>query len=172
MDSWKQFLVTYCESIPLLYNSPELEINNQVHTVSDHIAPEMVVVDDKFNGWRQCVLPIASADDLLMCSVLAVSAFHLNGRHLSQNVADPNRLYAEAIRELQNRKDLATYDKQTKQLVILAIVVLLVAAMVNGCSDFPILFHMLESALQVSGGEDGLLDEGELAEFSRRQIHK
>jgi hypothetical protein len=132
----------------------------------------MVVVDDKFNGWRQLVLPIASADDLVMCSVLAVSAFHLNGRLLNQTVADPNRLYAKAIHGLQNRKDLAMCDKQTKQLVILAVVVLLVAVMVNGCSDFPILFHMLESALQASGGEEGLLDEGELAEFSRRQIHK
>ena len=132
----------------------------------------MVVLDDDHNGWRQFVLPIACADDLLMSAVLAVSAFHLKGRLLSQHVADPSTLYAEAIRELQNRKDLATCDKQTKQLIILAIIVLLVAVMVNGCSDFPTLFYMLESAIQASGGETGLLDQGELAEFSRRQIHK
>ena len=131
----------------------------------------MVVIDDGDNGWRHLILPIACIDELVMNSVLAVSAFHLSGRAAGQRVADPSRLYARAIHELQKRKNLGECGRQTQQFVILAIVVLLVAVMVNGCSDFPIIFHMLQSALDTVGGDRGLAD-GEVAEFLLRQIHK
>ncbi|CAM1501465.1 Fc.00g034490.m01.CDS01 [Cosmosporella sp. VM-42] len=151
LEPWKEFLLTY---------------------FSDNIAPEMVVVDDDHNGWRHLVLPLACVDELVMSSVLAVSAFHLAGKVSGQVVVDPSKLYCQAIRELQNRRDLTGCDKQTRQLIILAIVILLVAVMVNGCSDFPIMFQMLQSAIDAVGGEAGLLDGGEMAEFSLRQIRK
>lgn len=146
-------------------------------SVSDNIAPEMVVIDDNHNGWRHLVLPLAWGDKLVMKAVLTVSSFHLSrksgGRVQVQNqrLARPSTLYFEAIRELQNRKGLDQYDHQTKRLVILSIIVLLVAVMVTGCSDFPILFHLLQSALDIVGGEDGLGPD-ELSEFALRQIHK
>ena len=171
LEPWKEFLLKYCK----FKNNPRPCISSSVNlrlAVSDNIAPEMVVVDDDHNGWRHLVLPLACADELVMSSVLAVSTFHLAGRASGQFVADPSKLYYQAIRELQNRRDLTGCDQQTRQLVILAIVVLLVAVMVNGCPDFPIMFQMLQSAIDAVGGEAGLLDGGEMAEFSLRQIRK
>lgn len=153
-DSWKRFLLRY---------------------FSDNIAPEMVLIDDSHNGWRHLILPLAWMDELVMKAVLAVSAFHLSGKTDGyapcQGLANSSELYSEAIHELQNRKNLDQYDHQTKRRVILSIIVLLVAVMVTGCSDFPILFHLLQSALDTIGGEDELGPD-ELSEFALRQIHK
>ncbi|KAF7557616.1 hypothetical protein G7Z17_g566 [Cylindrodendrum hubeiense] len=139
---------------------------------SNNIAPEMVVVDDVNNGWRHLILPMARTSEVMMSAVLAASAYHLRGRDANQSVADPNRLYGQAIRELKRKSDLSGCDQRAKQVVILAIVVLLVAVMITGCSDFPIIFHMLESALDAVGGESGLLDGGEMSQFLLRQIRK
>lgn len=133
----------------------------------------MVVVDDRNNGWRHLLLPIARADDLVLDAVLAASAFHFVGSSTpNQLVANPHEIYARVIGRLQGRKDLPGYDLRTKQAIILSILVLLVVVMINGCSDFPIIFHMLQSALNAVGGEAGLSDGGEVAEFSLRQLHK
>ncbi|OBT81974.1 hypothetical protein VE02_09323 [Pseudogymnoascus sp. 03VT05] len=131
----------------------------------------MVVIDDQYNGWRRLILPIACVDDLVLNSVMAVSSFHLSGRDIGQFTAPPRVFFAQAIYELQKRRNLNKCDLQTKQFVILAIIVLLVTVMVNGCSDFPILFHMLQSALDTIGGDSGLAG-GDLADFLRREIHK
>lgn len=131
----------------------------------------MVVIDDAFNGWRNLILPIAFMDDLVMNSVLAVSTFHISQKLEGSQCADPNHLYARVIKELRSRSNLLEYNEQDRQLVLVTIIVLLVAVMVNGCSDFPILFHMLQSALDAVGGEEGI-GHGEMAEFLLRQIHK
>ncbi|KAI5458800.1 fungal-specific transcription factor domain-containing protein [Mariannaea sp. PMI_226] len=132
----------------------------------------MVVMDDDHNGWRHLVLPMAWADDLIMNAVLSASAFHLASRGAGEHVVDPQKLYGRAIRELQQRRDLVECDHKTKQAVILTIVILLVAVMINGCSDFPIIFQMLESALKAVGGESKFLDGGETGNFFLRQIRK
>lgn len=77
---------------------------------------------------------------MIMDSVLAVSAFHIAGKAAIQSAFDPYRLYTRAIHQLLNRKDLVDWDKETRQFVILAIMVLLVSVMVNGLSDFPSFF--------------------------------
>ncbi|KAM5349071.1 hypothetical protein ACJ41O_008894 [Fusarium nematophilum] len=138
---------------------------------SDHIAPEMVVIDDCNNGWRNLVLPLACADELVMSAVMAVSAFHLSDKAVG--VADAGMLYSTAIHELQKRQDLRKYDIPARHRIILAIIVLLLAMIVNGCSDFPIMFRMLQSALDMVGGES-MLGAGSQAitEFSARQIRK
>ncbi|KAH6981662.1 fungal-specific transcription factor domain-containing protein [Ilyonectria sp. MPI-CAGE-AT-0026] len=150
----------------------ELRMEFLLTYFSNNIAPEMVVVDDANNGWRHLILPMAHTSEVMMSAVLAASAFHLSGRDASQTIADPHKLYGQAIQELQRRRDLTGCDRKAKQVVILAIVVLLVAVMINGCSDFPIIFQMLESALDAVGGEGGLLDGSEMAKFSLRQIRK
>lgn len=138
--------------------------------VSKRIAPEMVVIDDSHNGWRQLVLPIAHMDDIVMDAVLTASIFHISGRG-AHPFGDPTNFYARAIKKLQTRQDLTRYDVQTQRCVIMAILVLLVAVMVNGYSDFPIVFGMLQSALGAVGGEESLVD-AEVARFLLRQIHK
>lgn len=143
----------------------------------------MVVIDGQYNGWRHLVLPIALADDLVMSAVLAASAFHLWGTMSTCSsiintdtelvaAVNPAKLYAQAIQKLQQRRQLDGCDAHARQMVILAIVVLLVAVMINGCSDFPVMFRMLQSAIDAIGGEAGLMDGGEVAEFSLRQIRK
>lgn len=133
----------------------------------------MVVIDDNHNGWRHLILPLAWMDGLVMKAVLAVSSFHLSGRETvkCQHLVHPSILYSEAIHELQSRKDLDQYDPHTKRHVIVAIVILLVAVMVTGDSDFPILFYLLQSALDTIGGAEGL-EPDELSKFTLRQIYK
>ncbi|EQB44184.1 hypothetical protein CGLO_17098 [Colletotrichum gloeosporioides Cg-14] len=151
LEPWKEFLIAH---------------------FSKSIAPEMVVIDDSFNGWRHMVLPLAWTNEMIMDSVLAVSAFHIAAKTAIQSEFDPYRLYTRAINQLLSRKDLVDWDKETRQFIILAIMVLLVSVMVNGLSDFPIVFQMLESAIHAVGGEDVMKDGAEMGGFLLRQIHK
>ncbi|KAF4984808.1 hypothetical protein FDECE_17021 [Fusarium decemcellulare] len=140
---------------------------------SDHIAPEMVVIDDCNNGWRNLVLPLACADELVMSAVMAVSAFHISERDATHQIVDASMLYSKAIYELQKRQNLPQYDIQARYRIILAIIVLLLAMIVNGCSDFPIMFRMLQSALDMVGGESVLAAGSQvIANFSASQIRK
>lgn len=153
----------------------------------------MIAIDGRHNGWRHLVLPIAHSDELVMNAVLAVSAFHFSiSKARRDNLeaisslgwlpsatffikpprdSDSEGLYAQAISGLQRRQQLGTCDVQGGQSVILAILVLLVAVMVTGSDDFPILSRMLLSGFEAIGGEEGL-GSGELAEFIIRQFHK
>ncbi|KAE9570001.1 hypothetical protein CGMCC3_g13854 [Colletotrichum fructicola] len=161
---------------------------------SDHIAGEMVAIDGLHNGWRHLVLPIAHLDQLVLNSVLTVASFHRYGQRLSQSKsldfredslpappglssqlsanANPSasQLYACTIADLQ-RRDLGHSDQSSRLSILLAILVLLVAVMVTGSDDFPLLFRLLESALEAIGGEDSL-GEDELSRFIVRQVHK
>lgn len=138
---------------------------------SHNIAPQMVIMDDRYNGWRYMVLPFALSDQMVMNAVLAVSAFHLSHKSEGRFLVKPDKLYAQAILGLQKRSSLDEYDMLTRQSIFVAVITLLVGVMVNGCSDFPVLFHMLQSALDAVGGEGGL-GNGEIADFLLRQIRK
>lgn len=147
--------------------------------VSEHIAPEMVAIDDHSNGWRKLVLPLAWMNDMVLNSVAAVAAFHLSERvsashHTKRRsvagLADPAILYSKAILELQKRRDLHNTDPEARHQVIVAILVLLLATMVNGSSDFMIIFHMLQSAVGFVGGEEALAANGH--DFLAIQIRK
>lgn len=130
----------------------------------------MVVIDDDHNGWRSLVLPVAQFDELVMDAVLSASAFHYYA-NFGRTVYEPSSHYMRAIHKLQQRRDLQTHDNEEAQKVLLAILVLLVTVMVNGSSDFPLVFRLLEFALDVIGGEEALF-QGELGGFLRRQIRK
>lgn len=136
----------------------------------------MVIIDRGFNGWRHLVLPMACQDDLLMWSVLAVAAFHHSGRVGAHHLAaDPTSLASKAIYELQRRRNLVGCGLEERYRVIMTIIVLLLATMVNGDSDFPIILRMLESALAlVTEDASQALSETmqTLAEFAAKQIRK
>ncbi|KAF7594252.1 hypothetical protein BBP40_009804 [Aspergillus hancockii] len=138
---------------------------------SQNIAPQMVVMDDRYNGWRYLVLPFALSDQMVRNAVMAVSAFHISHKTGGKLRVRPDKLYAQAILGLQSRSSLNEYDMLTRQSIFVVIIILLVGVMVNGRSDFPILFKMLQSALDAVGGEEGL-GNGELGEFLLRQIRK
>ncbi|KAF9893551.1 hypothetical protein FE257_010863 [Aspergillus nanangensis] len=138
---------------------------------SENIAPEMVVMDDIHNGWRYLILPIAYTDELVMKAVTAVSTFHISNKTIDQKLSKTERLYEQAISGLKSRAALSQYNEQDRHFVFLTIIILLVGVMVNGYSDFPILFSILQAGLQAIGGEAGL-GKGELARFLVRQIRK
>ncbi|KAI1443563.1 hypothetical protein F5Y02DRAFT_419850 [Annulohypoxylon stygium] len=175
-------------SVKVKSNSGECLLNSStVHTLdcvapwqrfllnhfSTHIAPQMVLVDDCTNGWRHLILPLACSDELVMSSVLTVAAFHYSKRARGSRIADPVKLYSKTISELQKRRDLCNGDLDAKCRVIVTIVVLLLSTIVSGSSDFVILFRMLQSALDVVGGEELLaVSDNVIAGFSAKQIRK
>ncbi|KAI0880230.1 fungal-specific transcription factor domain-containing protein [Annulohypoxylon maeteangense] len=133
----------------------------------------MVIIDDRNNGWRHLILPLACADELVMYSVLTVAALHFSERAQGQHVADPIRLYSKTINELQKRRDLCEGDLEARYRIIVTIIVLLLSTLVDGCPDFTILFRMLQSALDVIGGEKSLAaSKNAIASFSAKQIRK
>ncbi|KAF4972761.1 hypothetical protein FSARC_731 [Fusarium sarcochroum] len=140
---------------------------------SDKIAGEMIAADGPHNGWRHLVLPIADRDELVMDAVLAVSLFHSPKILLDIPPTDRPEQdhYARAIQGLQKRSQLRDCDQFTRHSIILTILLLLTAVMVNGSSDFPILFGMLQSAIDAIGG-DTELGSGGMADFLVRQVRK
>ena len=124
-----------------------------------------------------------------MDAVLAVSSFHLSasrGRGISFQSPHPGagyhlfataesfgseELYLRAIQGLQRRQNIADYKEEDRLAILLSILVLQITVMVTGSNDFPILFRMMESALNAIGGEHQL-GSGELSRFMARQIHK
>lgn len=137
---------------------------------STHIALEMVVIDDRSNGWRHLVLPVARIDELVRDAVLAAAAYHFSS-NVNSHQFEPNLYYHKAIDRLRRRQDLSAYDVTGKQIICLALTVLLSVGLVSGSSDFRILFKLLEAALDAVGGEEKLLS-GELGDFVIKQIRK
>lgn len=131
----------------------------------------MAVIDDSTNGWRHIILPVAHVDALVMDAVLSASAFHISAT-LGPNTCSASRFYTQAITRLQQRQDLTMCNRDRRNSTILGILVLLVTVMVNGYSDFPLIFKLLESALLAVGGEEQLSSQGELGVFLRRQVRK
>lgn len=138
--------------------------------VSEIIAPQMVLVDNQFNGWRQLSLPIAFQDELVLNAILAASAYHIQ-INLGGSWLDSDRFYSRTLLLLRERRHLDRCDRTEAQCVLLAILILLVAVMVNASPDFPALFTMLRSALDALGGKQ-VVGEDEIAVFLRRQIRK
>lgn len=115
-------------------------------------------------------MPIAGLDNLVMDAVLSASAFHF-AANVNDQLYKPDIIYAKTIKKLQERQNLDAQDVTGKQTVLLALLVLLAVVMVNGCSDFPTIFNLLESAVQAIGGEEASI-QGELGQFLVRQIRK
>lgn len=167
LEPWKEYLLEHCKPPHHLTQIPV----SPVSTVSRKIAPEMAIIDDSTNGWRHVILPVAHVDTLVMDAVLSASAFHITATH-GPNICSASRFYTQAISRLQQRQDLTLSDRESRNSTFLALLVLLVTVMVNGYSDFPLIFKLLESALLAIGGEAQLGSQGELGVFLRRQIRK
>lgn len=139
-------------------------------SVSRKIAGEMVAIDDRRNGWRYLVLPIAQEDELVNDAVLSAAAFHFSV-NVNAQFLDPGAVYQSAIRKLRLRQDMTCYNVVEQQKILLSLLVLLVAAVVSGSSDFRTIFGLLEGALYALGGEDRI-SHGELGRFVVWQIRK
>lgn len=107
-----------------------------------------------------------------MDAVLAISLFHRTA--MSRDVVDdfkPSSFYTKAIRGLQRRSELLACDRDKRHAIILTILLLLTAVMVTGFTDFPVIFAMLESAIDAIGGVSEL-GSGVVPEFLIRQLGK
>lgn len=130
----------------------------------------MVAIDDHRNGWRYLVLPIAQEDDLVNDAVLSAAAFHFT-MNISAQFLEPVAVYQSAIRKLRLRQDMTCYNVLEQQKILLSLLVLLVAAVVGGSSDFRTIFGLLEGGLYALGGEERL-SHGALGRFVVWQIRK
>lgn len=82
----------------------------------------------------------------------------------------PQMLYSRAILGLRScRVDSA--DTSEMHNLLLTLLVLLVTVMITGGCDFPMLSAMLQSAINVVGG-DGALGNDQAAKFISRQYRK
>lgn len=152
----------------------------------------MVAIDGKHNGYRHLILPIARTDETVINAVMTVSAFHMSLRRqpnrwppestsmsqtlppiwsASEGQVEPEKLYSRTIAQLSQHQDLSLCDAPTRRSVLLAILTLMVGVMVTGSDDFPILYRLMECALESIGGESSL-GTGDVPDFIIRQIHK
>lgn len=130
----------------------------------------MVSIDDQRNGWRYLVLPIAQDDDLVNDAVLSAAAFHF-AANINAHFFEPVAVYQNAIQKLRLRQDVTCYNVLEQQKILLSLLVLLVAAVVGGSSDFRTIFGLLEGGLYALGGEEHM-SHGELGRFVVWQIRK
>lgn len=150
----------------------------------------MVAIDDKHNGYRHLILPIARTDEIVRNAVVTVSAFHISVQRQHSNWSpesvtqppfhmlsategnlQPEQLYSRTIARLLQYQDLSLCDVPTRRSVLLAILTLMIGVMVTGSDDFPILYRLLEYGLGSMGGESGL-GIGDVPDFMVRQIRK
>lgn len=178
VPAWKRRLLLHCKSMvmsrPLQIHFNANLVVLHTHIDSESIATEMIAIDGPHNGWRYLVLPIAETDELVMDAVLAVSSFHrplLFRAWCSGRNHEPASFYTRAIQGLRQRSQLQNSDRDERHAVILTILLLLTAIMVTGLTDFPVLFGMLQSAVDAIGGVSEL-GFGDVPEFLARQIGK
>ncbi|KEF51314.1 uncharacterized protein A1O9_12664 [Exophiala aquamarina CBS 119918] len=108
---------------------------------SSSVAPVMVVLDGKFNGYRDLILPLACEDDLVKGAVSVVSMYHLAPLQPEmQFYADSGlqsiiRQLLERTSQLENALDLSAWA---------TIIVLLVGETITGGCNLPFLFKILQ----------------------------
>lgn len=153
----------------------------------------MIAIDGRHNYWRHLVIPFACSGDhdLTLNALLYVASLHIGlGRssrgslkltnHWGTNGSpgfihlcprDPQALYALVLLKLKHFSAIDGCDANTKQSILMTILVLLVGSMVTGGPEFPFLYRMLDSAFDAIGGKQGLGD-GEAADFVQIQVDK
>ena len=108
---------------------------------SSSVAPVMVVLDGKFNGYRDLILPLACEDDLVKGAVSVVSMYHLAPErpemqfHADSGLQSIIRKLLERTSQLENALDLSAWA---------TIIVLLVGETITGGSNLPFLFRILQ----------------------------
>lgn len=137
-----RMLFDYCMS---LANDPEMP-SIDTRTVSEKIAPAMVVVDHHSNGYRNIMLPLASQDPLVQRAVSVVAALHLgaNQSHLLR-AAEEGR--SAIIQRLRGDASSGQYDRVFSLSTWATIILLLVGETVTGGHEFVYLYSMLQSIL-------------------------
>jgi hypothetical protein len=106
----------------------------------------MVVFDDRFNGYRNFLLPLAYQDDLVQRAVSVVAAFHLSAKRPDLlPLAESGR--SEIIKRLRTDAFAGESNKVFSMSTWATIILLLVGETVTGSEDFIPLYHMLTNLL-------------------------
>jgi hypothetical protein len=122
-------------------------------TVSETVAPAMVVFDDASNGYRSIILPMALEDNLLCRSVAVVAAQHLSRQRPElQKAAEAGR--AAIISRLRNDSLRQSADKIFNKFTWATLIVLLVGETVTGSADYRFFVQMLLSLSMSNSGRD------------------
>ena len=138
-----------------------------VITVSDVVAPAMVVFDDDTNGYRSLVLPMALEDDLLRRAVGVVAAQHLSRQRPElQGAAEAGR--AAVISRLRNDSLQQSADKVFNKFTWATLIVLLVGETVTGSADYRFFVQMLLSLSMSNPGRDA---DPVVSNFLQAQTH-
>ncbi|KAH6643505.1 hypothetical protein C7974DRAFT_381681 [Boeremia exigua] len=137
---------------------------------SEEIASKFVVIDDDYNQWRLSVLPLAYCDDLVKSAVCAASVCYLATR-AGRRSTKPYSAYQCVLQGLREKQELLAHDTTAKQGILVALLLLLATAIVNGLPDFRRIFHLIEVFLSITQ-EDNILGTGSLGPFLCTQIEK
>lgn len=130
----------------------------------------LVFVDDDANGWRRLVIPIAHSDELVKSAVISASTF-CAAPFLSGQLPSPEVAYQKVIRGLRQRQNLVAQDLRGKQCVLLTLLILVANVIVNGSSDFRVIFALLQASFRaMRDGEEFF--RGDLGLFISTQISK
>lgn len=128
----------------------------------------MVVFDDKFNGYRNFLLPLAYQDDLVQRAVSVVAAFHLSAKQPDLlPLAESGR--SEIIKRLRTDAFAGESGKVFSMSTWATIILLLVGETVTGSEDFIHLYRMLTNLLSHNKllEAEPSLEQGFLLEQSR-----
>jgi hypothetical protein len=129
----------------------------------------MVVIDEKFNGYRDLILPMAETDASVRNSVIAAGAHHFALRaNLSANVAQS--YYTKAINELLRCSKNKTLISPMDNSPIASLVILLICDMITGCDNFKTLFNALRCSVKARGEVD--MSKDRFGQFLLQQIRK
>ena len=136
-------------------------------TVSETVAPVMVVLDISTNGYLSLVLPMALDDSLLRCAVGVVAAQHLSRQTPEvRDAAEAGRM--AVISRLRSDSLQQSADKVFNKFTWATLIVLLVGETVTGSADFRFFVRMLLCLSMSNPGRD--LDP-DLQAFLHAQTH-
>jgi hypothetical protein len=123
---------------------------NTKYQVSSHIAPVMVALDTKFNGYRTVILPLAHDNVDVRRAVCIVSALHLGSKMPElRNKARQDRI--SMILRLRHMVDESKWGEILSPPHWAVIILFLVGEMISGGDDFSYLLKMLLCLVQANG---------------------
>jgi hypothetical protein len=134
-------------------------------SVSNSVAPVMVVIDGLKNGYREFILPLACQDDLLQRAVGVVAA-----QHLSQTQPQLRSAAEKGQKAIIDRlqRDALNGTSVFTTTTWIALIVLLVGETINPSSSFAPLLRML---LLTAQNCDESTVPRELFDFLTQQTH-
>ncbi|KKP02181.1 hypothetical protein THAR02_05728 [Trichoderma harzianum] len=113
-------------------------------SISQNIAPTLVVFDGPSNGFRYHILPLAWDIELVRYALLAMSANHMRFRR-HQLLPLALTFQSAAIERLSAMSKMDNHTSDTSVTVLATIILLLITDMMNGGPQFHLLYGMVTS---------------------------